>query len=227
MGDGVNKGAIDKWKGEPDAFINSNRQLIDQTGLSDDDVRTLFRARDLCTRFDQARANVEKALAPKTPKPNKNDPKDWDAKAQKGKGAWTKQGKEKLAARRAARPKFVKEAAAKFEGDRIGLDADLTSYISTKIWAENLKAWQRKAVNALPNQVGARIKFVSESVPATHPQAVISRPHLPTARGSSTTYTVSWGPAHLHGGADQAVVRSAERVRYGGKEARYFAEVHG
>lgn len=57
------------------------------------------------------------------------------------------------------------QAAAIPEADRLGLGvASLTSYIRKPAnWGENRAAWQRKAVLAMPGDVGARIEAVAVS----------------------------------------------------------------
>lgn len=53
--------------------------------------------------------------------------------------------------------------------DRLGLGTpSLSSYIKTaKNWGESRAGWQRKAVNGMPNAIGARITTVSESASGT------------------------------------------------------------
>ena len=62
--------------------------------------------------------------------------------------------------------KTAKQAAGEIpETDRLGLGTgSLTSYIrDPKKWGENRAAWQRKAVQAMPGDVGTRINAVSTS----------------------------------------------------------------
>lgn len=57
------------------------------------------------------------------------------------------------------------EAALISKADRLGLGTgSLTSYLrKPENWGENRAAWQRKAVNAMPHNIGARIMAVAES----------------------------------------------------------------
>jgi hypothetical protein len=62
--------------------------------------------------------------------------------------------------------KTAKQAAQEIpEADRMGLGTgSLTSYIrDPKKWGENRAAWQRKAVQAMPGDVGTRVNAVSTS----------------------------------------------------------------
>lgn len=116
---------------QPDDFIQQNTAAITATGLSNDDVKTMFEAVTLKATIDAARAEIKK--------------KKTDLKK--------------------ANPEITQAAKDIPEADRVGLgEASLKSYIRTAAnWGENRAAWQRKAVAAMPDNVGARIEAVSVS----------------------------------------------------------------
>lgn len=138
-------------KGEtPEDFINANPNPILATGLSHEDVETMFSAVTLKTTLDTARASAE--AAGKTAK----------AEAAKAK----KTPKQQAAAERAARQTSVNEAIAAIStNDRLGLGTgSLRTYINKpKTWGENQAAWQRKAVGLMPDNIGSRIEAVAIS----------------------------------------------------------------
>jgi len=108
-----------------DDFIKAQQAVITPTGLSDEDVKTMFAAVALKNTIDTKHGELG--------------------------------GKDK---------KTAKQAAEEIpEADRVGLGtASLTSYIRTpKNWGENRAAWQRKAVEAMPGDVGTRINAVATS----------------------------------------------------------------
>jgi hypothetical protein len=118
---------------EPDTFIQNNADLINATGLSNDDVQTMFSAVELKETIDQV--HTAKVAA----------------------------GKKKGA-------KVVQDGIAAIpEEDRLGLGAgSLKAYIDKpEKWGENRAAWQRKAVNLMPDNVGSRIESVAESSEGT------------------------------------------------------------
>jgi hypothetical protein len=114
---------------EPNAFIQNNADKITASGLTNEDVHTMFSAVELRETLDQVHT------------------------------AATAAGKKKG-------PKVVQDGIAAIpEADRLGLGAgSLKAYINKpKNWGENRAGWQRKAVNLMPNDVGARIESVAES----------------------------------------------------------------
>lgn len=114
----------------PDDYIKDNSAAITATGLSNDDVKTMFSAVTLKSTIDAAHTRVE---AEQT-----------DA---------------------AKKTKLDAETTAIPEADRLGLGAgSVKAYIrNPKNWGENRAAWQRKAVDAMPDDVGTRIEQVSVS----------------------------------------------------------------
>ncbi|HSD82642.1 MAG TPA: DUF4157 domain-containing protein, partial [Anaerolineae bacterium] len=114
----------------PDDFIKGHADAITATGLSNDDVKTMFSAVELKKTIDAAHARVEAETT--------------DA---------------------AKKKKLEEETAAIPESDRLGLGTgSVKAYIrNTKNWGENRAAWQRKAVNAMPDNVGTRIQQVAVS----------------------------------------------------------------
>jgi hypothetical protein len=112
-------------KTTPDDFIKNQQATITPTGLSDDNVRTMFSAVALKDTIDTKHGELG--------------------------------GKDK---------KTAKQAAEEIpETDRLGLGTgSLTSYIrDPKKWGENRAAWQRLAVQNMPNDVGGRINAVATS----------------------------------------------------------------
>jgi hypothetical protein len=108
----------------PDRFIETNGERIAATGLSDENVRTMFAATGLRATIGAANARV-----------------------------------------RAGQSTAAAEARAIPEGDRVGLGtASLRTYIARPAtWGENRAAWQRLAVQQMPNEVARRIEEVSEA----------------------------------------------------------------
>jgi hypothetical protein len=116
------KRAADGGTGAED-FIKAQQATITPTGLSDDNVRTMFSAVALKHTIDDKHGE----LGPKKP---------------------------------------AKQAAAEIPAaDRLGLGTgSLTSYVrNPKNWGENRAAWQRLAVQNMPNDVGGRINAVATS----------------------------------------------------------------
>lgn len=114
----------------PDNFIQTNADVIAATGLSDDDVQTMFDAVVLRETLDQIHESSSKV-------------------------------KDKKRRKQAVRDGIATIA----EDDRLGLgEGSLTAYINKpEKWGENRAAWQRKAVNLMPNNVGSRIESIAES----------------------------------------------------------------
>lgn len=69
------------------------------------------------------------------------------------------------------------QAAAIPQDQRLGINqASLTTYIrSPATWGENRAAWQRRAVETMPNQVGARIESVATAQHGTQLAATVIR----------------------------------------------------
>jgi hypothetical protein len=112
----------------PDDYIKANSAAITATGLSNDDVKTMFSAVTLKSTIDAAHTRVEAEST-----------------------------------EAAKKTKLDAETAAVPEADRLGLGAgSLKSYIRKPAnWGENRAAWQRKAVEAMPDNVGTRIGQVA------------------------------------------------------------------
>ncbi|HEX6292072.1 MAG TPA: hypothetical protein VFZ66_22990, partial [Herpetosiphonaceae bacterium] len=109
---------------QPDDFIQNHAAAIAATGLSNDDVKTMFSAVGLKATIDAANVTV-------------------------------KSKKKKTADLIDAIP----------EAERLGLGrGSLKAYIEKPVkWGENRAAWQRKAVAAMPDNIGARIEAVAVS----------------------------------------------------------------
>ncbi len=108
-----------------DDFIKDKQGTITPSGLTDDNVRTMFGAVDLKETIDTKHGEIG--------------------------------GKDK---------KTAKTLAGEIpETDRMGLGTgSLTAYIKDpKKWGENRAAWQRLAVQNMPNDVGGRINSVATS----------------------------------------------------------------
>ena len=114
----------------PDDYIKNNSAAITATGLSNDDVKTMFSAVTLKSTIDAAHTRVE---------------------------AETTEAAKKT--------KLDAETAAIPQSDRLGLGTgSVKAYIrNPKNWGENRAAWQRKAVNAMSDNVGTRIEQVALS----------------------------------------------------------------
>ena len=113
-----------------DDYIKNNSAAITATGLSNDDVKTMFSAVTLKSTIDAAHTRVE---------------------------AETTEAAKKT--------KLDAETAAIPQSDRLGLGTgSVKAYIrNPKNWGENRAAWQRKAVNAMSDNVGTRIEQVALS----------------------------------------------------------------
>jgi membrane protein involved in colicin uptake len=138
-------------KGEkPDDFIKNNAAAILATGLSNDDVKTMFSAVTLKGTLDTARADAE--AAGKTAKEEAVKEKKTD--------------KERAAAEKAATEKSVQESIDAIPtADRLGLgEGSLKAYTNKPgNWGENRAGWQRKAVASMPGNIGSRIEAVAVS----------------------------------------------------------------
>jgi hypothetical protein len=113
---------------KPDDFIKDNAAAITATGLSNDDVKTMFSAVSLKSTIDTLHADVT------------------------------------------AKKKTTKEAVDTIaDADRLGMgEGSLKAYIDKPgKWGENRAAWQRKAVAAMADEVGARIQAVAVSESGT------------------------------------------------------------
>jgi hypothetical protein len=134
----------------PDNFIAAKSTLITATNLSNDDVKTMFRAVTLKGTLDKAHADMEaagQAAAQKAIQENKTK-------------------KEQESAVMTARRDALKASLAAIPAqDRLGLgEGSLRAYITKpRNWGENKAGWQRKAVAGMPDQVGARIEAVAVS----------------------------------------------------------------
>ncbi len=135
---------------KPDDFIVAKNALITATNLSNDDVKTMFRAVTLKGTLDKAHADMEaagQAAAQKAIQENKTK-------------------KEQESAVMTARRDALKASLAAIPAqDRLGLgEGSLRAYITKPgNWGENRAGWQRKAVAGMPDQVGARIEAVAVS----------------------------------------------------------------
>jgi Domain of unknown function (DUF4157) len=111
-----------------DDFIAAHADEILATGLSNDDVKTMFKAVALKATIDAAHSAVT------------------------------------------AKKKTLKESIDAIpEADRLGLnESSLKAYINKPSnWGENRAAWERKAVAAMPDNIGARIESVAVSSKGT------------------------------------------------------------
>ena len=138
-------------KGEtPDEFIKNNTSAIAATGLSNDDVQTMFGAVELRATLDTALTDANEAG--KTAK----------EEAQKAK----KTAKQQTAAEKAAKQKSINKSIDAIPAEKqLGLGKDsLRAYINKpEKWGENRAGWQRKAVSLMPDNVGNRIESVAVS----------------------------------------------------------------
>ena len=127
-----------------DDFIQANAAQITAAGLSNDNVRTMFRAVALQATVTEAHERVEHQRPP----PGESRPRT-----------------------------AAQEAAAIPEAQRLGIsERSLTRYVAdTRIWGENRAAWERLAVQQMPNNVGARIESVALANQGTALAAVVVR----------------------------------------------------
>lgn len=138
----------------PDDFIENNNAAIVASGLSNDDVRTMFSAVTLKGTLATVRTGAEAAGTAA---------KDEAAKAHKT-------SNQQKAAENAATQKAFKEGIEAIPAaDRLGLGVgSLKSYAKKpKNWGENRAGWQRKAVASMPNNIGDRIEAVAVSEKGT------------------------------------------------------------
>jgi hypothetical protein len=134
----------------PDDFIAASAAPIAATGLDSDDVRTMFSAVTLRATLDQALTDMN------TAEQAARDQAVVDGKSTK----------EQAAAAKTARQTALTTAIGAIPAaDRLGLgEGSLKTYINKpRTWGENRAGWQRKAVNAMPGDVGARIEAVAVS----------------------------------------------------------------
>lgn len=132
----------------PDDFIAGNRPAITATGLNDDDVRTMFRAETLEGTLRQARAAVDAA----------------GRAAVDRAAAERRTSREQATAAQAARHASLAASLSAIP-DRLGLDeGSLRAYVNKpKNWGEHRAGWQRRAVAAMPHDIGQRIEAVAVS----------------------------------------------------------------
>jgi hypothetical protein len=142
----------DAWRRgtTPDDFLAANQPAVTTTGLADDDVRTMFRAEALRLALSRTRLAAEaagQAAADKAAQENRS-PKDQSTAARTARCR-------SLAASLTALPAF----------DRLGLrESSLRAYLTREsLWGEHRAGWQRRAVAALPDEVGRRIEAVAVS----------------------------------------------------------------
>jgi hypothetical protein len=111
-----------------DDFIKNGTTIITASGLSNDDVKTMFSAVTLKSTIDAAHTRVE--------------------------GETSEADKKKM---------LSQETAAISAANRLGMgEGSVKSYIRKPTnWGENRAAWQRKAVNDMPDNVGIRVERVS------------------------------------------------------------------
>jgi subtilisin family serine protease len=135
---------------KPDDFIAASHASVNAAGLSDNDVRTMFRAVTLKASLDKARTDAGAA-----------------AQAAKQKAVQeNKTEKEQASAAETARQHAVKASIDAIPAaDRLGLgEGSLRAYINKPgNWGENRAGWQRKAVDNMPDKVGNRIEAVAVS----------------------------------------------------------------
>lgn len=130
----------------PEDFISANQDAITATGLSDSDVQTMFDAVTLKGTIEQARTDIKTAGE----KAAEEEPNKAKKKAAKSKA----EGEQRQAS-----------IDAISEEDRLGLDeSSLKAYINKPHnWGEHRAGWQRKAVEAMPDNVASRIETVAEA----------------------------------------------------------------
>ena len=138
-------------KGEkPDDYIKNNAATIAATGLSNDDVKTMFSAVTLKSTLNAARTTAEA-----------------EGKAARDQAAKEKKtSKQQAADEEEAKQKAVKKAIDAIPTtDRLGLgEGSLKAYTNKPAnWGENRAGWQRKAVGLMAGKVGERIEAVAVS----------------------------------------------------------------
>jgi hypothetical protein len=149
---------------DADTFIKDNASSIQATGLSNDDVKTMFSAVTLKGKIDKSHGDIEaktKTFNEERQKiteklKDKNLP---EAEKKKLKEALKKTPKQ-------AKEEYLKENMDAIPTkDRLGLgQGSLKAYINKPTnWGENRAAWQRKAVAEMPDNVAKRIETVSVS----------------------------------------------------------------
>jgi hypothetical protein len=138
-------------KGEtPDEFIKNNTSAIAATGLSNDDVQTMFGAVELRATLDTALTDANAAG------------KMAKEEAQKAK----KTAKQQTAAENAAKQKSINKSIDAIPVEKqLGLGkGSLRAYTNKpKNWGENRAGWQRKAVSLMPDNVANRVESVAVS----------------------------------------------------------------
>lgn len=134
----------------PDDFIKNNTAPILATGLSNDDIKQMFKAVSLKSTLDKARTDAET-----------------EGKAAKLEAAKNKKNtKQQAAAERTSKQKSLKKSIKAIPAaDRLGLgEGSLKAYArKPHSWGENRAGWQRKAVSLMPDNVGSRIEKVATS----------------------------------------------------------------
>jgi hypothetical protein len=159
---------------EPAEFIAAQVETIEATGLSADDVETMFTAAALRGTLDAARADMAAAGEA--------------ARATAAAEHKTKK-QQKAAAEQAQKDSLEASIEAIPAEDRAGLGkSSLRTYIKKPTtWGENRAGWQRKAVEAMPGEVGARIKAVSESEGGTALAIPVVRSRVDAHRAAHPT----------------------------------------
>lgn len=169
-----------------DDFIKENAASILASGLSNDDVKTMFGEVTLKATIDASRTDIEtkkqaistlvNSLANASKKGIKPDDFVKDNATEILAAGLSEEYVKEMFSTVSKKTKADSESAAKSEmidnvtesiseDDRLGLDeSSLRSYIrKKKNWGENESAWQRKAVNAMSDNIGTRIEEVAEA----------------------------------------------------------------
>jgi hypothetical protein len=140
----------------PEAFLQANAAQITAAGMTEDSVRAMFRAAGLRATVTAAHGRVEQAVAAATAANPAIRPDQINAIRQRSAG---------------------QEAAAIPEDSRLGIGAgSLATYIARpNTWGENRAAWERLAVQRMPNDVGTRIESVAHGQQGTAVAASVIR----------------------------------------------------
>lgn len=168
----------------PDDFIKENSASILATGLSNDDVKTMFSGVALKETIDASRTSIKtkkeaiSTLVESIGNASKKEKKPEDfVKENEAEILATGLSEEyvktmfltvskKSKTEKDAKGQMINNVIDSIpEKDRLGLDENsIRSYISEKKrWGENESAWQRKAVNAMSDNIGKRIEEVAEA----------------------------------------------------------------
>jgi hypothetical protein len=162
----------------PDAFIQANAAQMTAAGMQDADVRTMFSAVTLRGTVTAAHGRVQAAADQAVAEARAANPAIRPTEVSRIRQTTTTQ-------------QATQEAGAIPAAQRLGISAgSLATYIrSPATWGENRAAWERLAVQRMPDSVGTRIQSVATAQQGTAVAGAVIRGRVDTALARTPTLT--------------------------------------